>query len=815
MDKSSVLIVEDERIIAFDLQDQLQRLGYHVLDVVSNGEDALQRAAQLRPAIVLMDIFIEGEIDGIDTARQVYGRFRIPVVFLTAFSGDNLVQRATTALPFGYLTKPFDTRELHATLQVALARSVAQAALEHTEERLRLALQAAELLVWEREVAAGTLAIDSARPDAFGGFLAAPLDTWQKLLDRIHPDDRTLLTARAQGALTHGAQFEVVLRTTDESSRCVELFAKTFAVPEGTAPRMIGVLRDVTDRQRAQEKLRQASVVYETIVEAIMILDHEGSIVSVNPAFTTLTGYDLEEVAGRNAAQLLQARRHTDAMSTYLREAVDRQWHGQIHCRRKDGTVVPVWQSVGTAGEKSDVAKYHVVALTDITALRKAEDELRHLSRHDPLTGLPNRLHLKDLMNLALERSRDGKGQCAVVFVDLDGFKTINDTLGHAAGDTLLQGIAGRLRSELRRSDIAARLGGDEFVVVLGDVPSKEEAARLVTKILESVSRPIRLGAQSLTVSASAGIALFPRDGEDADALLRASDLAMYRAKARGRDKVAFYAHEFQSAPVDRLAVEQGLRRAVAQGEFELHYQPIVSLRDGTLTGLETLLRWRQGGDTLVTPDQFIGVAESTGLIDPIGHWVFLNACLHASKWIKSGSAMRLTINVSPRQLAIADVPFQIREALHRSRFPPQNLELEITESALHANEGNSYQLEELRRLGVSITIDDFGTGYSSLSTLQQLPVDRIKIDQSFIKGVASNGHDYAIVQAICDMCQTLGMRVVAEGVETIDQLARLQKIDCHEVQGFLFSKAVAVESVNDLMRRESEWQALLSGSVP
>lgn len=808
MTDADILIVEDERIIAFDLKEQLQGLGYHVVDVVSSGREALRSIENHRPAIVLMDIYIEGSIDGIDTARQVYGRYRIPVVFLTAFTGDALLRRASETLPFGYLTKPFDLRELHATVQVALARSLAQLALEQSEERLQLALHAANLVVWEWSPADGSLVMHGANVKALQEQLGSSLETWAQLLAFVQAEDRVLLEDQARAALSSGGQFQLCFRLTGADARVcwIELYAKVFIVAEGVPARIIGAMRDVTTLRGAQDKLQQAAVVYETIAEAIMILDEKGCIVSVNPAFALMTGYVENEVLGRDAAQLLQARRHSDGGLSRTKAGVDQQWQGQSHYRRRNGSIVAVWQSIGVLEGRSGSPVRYVVALSDISALRQAEEELRHLACHDPLTGLPNRLHLKDLMTQALTHAQTEKSQCAIVFLDLDGFKTINDSLGHALGDSLLQAVAGRIRANLRRSDIAARLGGDEFVIVLGEIPGPEEASRSVRKMLQALAVPFEIGAQQLSVSASAGVALYSRDGEDAETLLRAADAAMYRAKTQGKARHTFFSREFAVHSDERLAIEQGLRRAIQQQELELHFQPIISMHDGKLAGLEALMRWRHPKEGLISPARFIGVAEETGLIDPIGNWLFLNACTQAAKWIRSGMSIRLTLNVSPRQLTITDVPFQVRNALHLTQFPPQNLELEITESTLQSFEHNASQLEDLRQLGVSISIDDFGTGYSSLSALRQLPIDRLKIDRIFVTDMPRNAHDVAIVEAICAMGHTLGFQVIAEGVETVEQLDLLRRIGCHEVQGFLFSEPLPGSELARLFIARPSW---------
>ena len=548
MQNVDILVVEDERIIALDLQDQLVGLGYSVPAIVSNGADAMRLAEQLRPTIVLMDVFIEGDMDGIETAEELYRRFRIPVVFLTAYSGEQLLERATGTMPFGYLLKPFETRELHATLQVALARRNAEIALERSEQRLALALRSSDLAVFEWDVDSGRVDIHGVVPAIARAFTPTKPARWDDLVARILPGDRPVLARAVGSALRDGGHVSLHLRTLEPWAQVGWIEFAADAHPAGPAggPRLIGTLRDIGERRRAEERLHQAGVVYDTIAEAIMIVDREGRVVSVNPAFRELTGFDEEDIAGNPVDYFLKARRHADAAILQDVDAGGTRWKGEGHCRRKDGSIFPVWQSVGVVRDMDGIATHYVVALSDISALRKIEEDLEYLAHHDVLTGLPNRHRLTLLIDQQLSSAARSGGACAVVFLDLDGFKPINDSRGHAVGDLILTTLARRIRQALRSTDVAARWGGDEFVLVLGEIGSPRDAAHSIAKLLRLLAEPIDSEpGEPVVVTASAGIALGPGDELDAEALLRLADSAMYRAKSRGPGRLAFHDPRF------------------------------------------------------------------------------------------------------------------------------------------------------------------------------------------------------------------------------------------------------------------------------
>jgi diguanylate cyclase (GGDEF)-like protein/PAS domain S-box-containing protein len=584
MKQASILVVEDERIVAFDLKQQLEALGYRVAAVVPSGELAVEKAAELKPDLVLMDIHLEGAMDGVEAAERIHACLRIPVIFLTAYAEDETLSRAQASLPFGYLIKPLEVREVHATIQMALVRRAAEVAVESSEERLQLALDAAELDVWEWNAATGQVSLAGHHIDALFGSAPEPVsETHDAFLARVHPENRGAIERALQEALTQGSPLNLVFRYLRSTGQAgwLEAHAQVYSGTVGTAARLVGVVKDITERKQMEEQLRQAEVVFETTAEGIFIMDEAQRIASVNPAFTAITGYRPEEALGQDPDELLHARRHSDQFYPQLEATLQGQWQGETYCRRKNGEVFPALESVSVVRDAEGVITHYVAVFADITAIRRAEKQLQHLAHHDPLTGLPNRLLFNDRLDQTLEWARRERQRCALLFFDLDGFKVINDTLGHGCGDLLLQALAARIKVALRRSDTVARLGGDELVVIMADIAQAQDGARLARKLLETLAAPVELVGERIAMSASVGISVYPDDGTDRHALLRAADTAMYSAKAQGRNRFCFHTEEMAVRALERLGIEQGLKRARDPG---LH---------GSLSTASRAQRWR------------------------------------------------------------------------------------------------------------------------------------------------------------------------------------------------------------------------------
>ncbi|MDA0191128.1 MAG: EAL domain-containing protein, partial [Proteobacteria bacterium] len=561
---------------------------------------------------------------------------------------------------------------------------------------------------------------------------------------------------------------------------------------------------DITARCQAEERLQLAEKVFDNSPDAIMITDRDNRIVSVNEAFTLITGYAPDEVLGGNP-RLLASGRHDDAFYAAMWRALREHghWAGEIWDRRKSGEIYPKWMTINAVADRqSGELTHYVTMFSDITERKSSEERIHYLAHHDVLTGLPNRFTLGARLDQALVDARRHQWEVAVLFVDLDRFKIINDTLGHHIGDRLLIEVARRFSAVVRESDIVARLGGDEFVIVLPDLAGHADAATVAGKIIASLAVPVRIDDHELHTSPSIGISLFPTDGSDSDTILRNADTAMYHAKSLGRNNFQFYAEEMNRSTRERLDIERRLRQALARDEFELHYQPQFDTRAHRIAGVEALLRWNAGTGIPLGPDRFIPIAEESGLIVTLGEWVLRTACRQMKQWIDAGlPPLRVAVNVSPRQLHRQNFPEQVAAALAESGLPAHLLELEITESAvMEEPEEARAILVRLKEMGITLAIDDFGTGYSSLAYLKRFPIDHLKIDRSFVTDIERDANDAAIVVSIIALARSLGLKTIAEGVESDAQLALLREHGCDELQGYLFSRPLPAAAARDYL---------------
>lgn len=552
--------------------------------------------------------------------------------------------------------------------------------------------------------------------------------------------------------------------------------------------------RDVTSERRAAQTMRLYARVFENSGDAIVICDEQNRIVSANPAFTEITGYRLEEVLGKNP-RLLSSGKHPPSFYAQLWTALSQtgHWQGEIWNRRKSGEVYPEWVSIDAVKDSAGAITNYVAIFSDISEVKSSEERITWLAHHDSLTGLPNRVLLRERLDMSLSLAQRERQALAVLLVDLDGFKTVNDSLGHHSGDELLKVVAQRLKDVVRSSDTVSRMGGDEFVVLLPGLRDGSETLRVVANVHAAVATPIHLGAREMTMTASIGISMFPDDGTTLDELLSHADAAMYTAKESGRNTSRFFTEDMNVRALDRLVLVHALRRAQERGEFHLVYQPQRTIECGPIIGVEALLRWVSPDLGSVPPDRFITVAEEAGLIRPIGEWVLRTACERAKAW-----NFPVAINVSPVQLQHPDLYASVIQALKDTGLPPHMLELEITESAVMRDPVASTEtLRRFKRAGIQLTLDDFGTGYSSLSYLKRFPLDRLKIDRSFVRELLDDTNDQAIVRAVIAVGHALHLRVLAEGVETQAQLDMLRLLGCDEIQGYFLGRPDAPEKID------------------
>ncbi len=578
----------------------------------------------------------------------------------------------------------------------------------------------------------------------------------------------------------------------------------------------VTITADISERKRAEEGLRLSARVFDSSNDGIMITAPDTTILAVNRAFSRITGFAEAEALGKTP-RLLQSGWQDAAFYQAMWETLEKtgHWRGEIWDRRKDGEMYAQWTSISAVKDAEGAITHYVAVLTDITARKIAEERLDHLASHDPLTDLPNRTLFHERARRALLRAKRSGEMVAVLFLDLDNFKNINDTLGHYVGDLLLQETARRLKASLRGHDTVARQGGDEFTILLEDLRDPQEAAVVAQKLLAVFDRPFLPEGNEVFVTASLGINLFPKDADNLDDLLRNADVAMYHAKEAGRNSYRFYSADLNVGARERLELETGLRKAIERGEMLLHYQPQFDLASGRVTGVEALLRWQHPERGLLTPGSFIPIAESTGLIGPIGEWVLEEACRQNKAWQAAGlKRLSVAVNLSARQFLEGRFPGTIRGVLERTALDPRYLDLELTETMLMHDIGATARiLHGLRELGVILSIDDFGTGHSSLNYLKRFPVHRMKIDQSFVRGVHTDSEDAAIARAIISLGHGLGLKVVAEGVESAEQLAYVRAEGCDEVQGFHLARPMSAADLQAFLERNQTAAALRGGT--
>ena len=558
--------------------------------------------------------------------------------------------------------------------------------------------------------------------------------------------------------------------------------------------------------------IRKLSRVVEQSPVAIIITDTAGTIEYVNPRFTQLTGYAFAEAVSKKP-HILKSGETTAEEYGRLWETVSEggEWWGEFHNRKKNGDLVWVSASISPITDGAGKITHFIAFQEDITEQKLAGETIRQMAYYDTLTGLPNRSLFNELMQRALAQAHRHNRLLAVLFLDLDRFKVINDTLGHAVGDQLLQAAAQRLKECCRRDrDTVARRGGDEFIILLPDIDDVQEAVRVAQKIIDAFSLAFVLPHIELFISTCIGISISPHDGKDTETLIKNADMAMYRAKEQGRNRYHLYTSAMDVQAFHRLTMENSLRRALQREEFLLYYQPKVNIKTGRIVCIEALVRWQHPELGLILPQQFIPLAEDTGLIVPLGEWVLRTACSQNKAWQKADfTPMRVAVNLSPRQFQQPNLAEMVEHALAEADLAPAWLELEVTESIMMQNmEKTIGTLRRLSNLGIHISIDDFGTGYSSLSYIKKLPVQTLKIDQSFVSDITINLDDAAIATAVITLAQSLRLNVIAEGVETLEQMELLDGLNCPEMQGYFFSRPLPASKITDLLA-DRQWPNL------
>jgi diguanylate cyclase (GGDEF)-like protein/PAS domain S-box-containing protein len=678
--------------------------------------------------------------------------------------------------------------------------------LRRNGERLITAQRIAQLGSWEIDIATMQVTCSG---ELFRIFEIPPVEggaPYEEFFIQIHPEDRAVVDKTIKDSITlnQPSKLKHRLEMSDGRIKYVLECWETEFGKGGEPLRIIGTSQDISLQHETEAQMQLLASAVQYSGEAILISDVNNIIITVNPAFSRLTGYSAEEAIGRNPRFLSAGRTTPEEYARMWKGILERGfWQGEIWDRRKDGGTYPKWISISLIRDDEGKTLYYIAHFTDISSERATEERLHHIAHHDILTGLLNRLSLKGRMDQALATARRDGSRVAVMFIDLDRFKVINDTLGHHVGDELLIEVAKRLRESVRDSDVVARLGGDEFVIMLSGIDHTSSVALVAEKLVVSVGVSCQIGGYDLYTSPSIGIAIFPTDGSDGETLMKNADAAMYHAKTAGRNNFQFFDAKMNDAALDRLKTEHALRQALAHEEFRLHFQPIIDVASGRVAAVEALVRWQHPEKGLLAPASFIGIAEETGLIQPLGEWVLWAASRQLAEFYAAGIAdVKMGINISAIQMRNGNLPLLARGVIEAYGLKATDLIFEITESvAMEQPEETVRILDILHSMGVIVAIDDFGTGYSSLGYLRMFPLKHLKLDRSFVEEIGDDTDGSVICDATIGLAHNLGLKVVAEGVETVAQLDYLRGRGCDLVQGYLYSRPIPADEAIAFIR--------------
>ncbi len=623
-------------------------------------------------------------------------------------------------------------------------------------------------------------------------------------------DDFARVMAR-DGVVT---DFQAQVYRRDRTTIWIEESARCVRSRQGHILYYEGMVTDITVRMASEEKIRLLATVFESVSEGILVVDRNLKVCAANQAYLNITGHQRESILGRPPLLSTPGFDESGLIERICADAdITGHWRGELNCVRPDYVPFSAWISVTTVRAPSGDTEFFVLACSDITERKQQEERIRYQANFDGLTNLPNRRMLHERLEQAIRLAASANERVAVAFLDLNRFKQVNDSLGHRAGDELLKQVARRLRSTCGASDTIGRYGGDEFVMIVPNIGERFSASYLAEKLLYAFSDPFPLPERELYCSPSIGIAFYPTDADNADGLIRCADLAMYHTKRSAPQRFSLYMPEMRLQSVQRLDLEHDIRHAILRQEFHLHYQPKFDFETGRIAGAEALIRWPHPTIGQIPPTDFIPVAEDTGQISHIGEWTLRQACQQAQLWRHNGIDLDvMAVNLSPRQFHDSGLVRLVRQILDETGMPPDRLELELTEGAMMVDMGRAVEtLRRLKGLGVRLAIDDFGTGYSSLAYLKRFPIDTLKIDRSFVRDIANNATDTAIIDTIIGLACSLGFSVVAEGVETAEQALILMERNCRYSQGYLFCKPVPPEVFAEHFRRcdHEPWSGL------
>ncbi|MBU2642250.1 MAG: EAL domain-containing protein [Gammaproteobacteria bacterium] len=818
---TTVLLIEDDSADARLIQDALTGSGNSLFHVewVSRLADALERLGSERFEVVLLDLSLP-DSQGLEAFDQVFQA--APDSLILVLSGLTDEETALQAMERGahdYFSKGHvDAHWLPRALRYVIDRKAARGALQSSEERFRAMSDASPLGIFVSDAEGECVYTNAAYHTISGLTLEQTLGTnWSTA---IHPEDRERVLAEWRNAAHGQAPFQTEFRFLQEDESIVWTRVNSAAMLDGKKWfGLVQTVEDITGRKSAEfvlktaeeslfEEKERAQVTLNSIGDAVMTTDIQGRVTYLNLVAETMTGWSCKDALGRPITEVfhvLDGTTRLAAANPMLRAMADDESVGlgtDSVLVRRDGFESAIEDSAAPIHNRDGKVVGAVIVFHDVSESRAMALEMAHLAQHDFLTSLPNRLLLTERFAHAIKMAQRNRKQVGLMFIDLDNFKHINDSLGHAVGDQLLQSVANRLVECVRTTDTVCRQGGDEFVILLAEISQPQDAAQVAASLQAALDIPHLVDGNELHISLSVGISIFPDDGTRVDALMQNADTAMYHAKASGRNNFQFFKAEMNTRAVHRQMIECSLRRALKQNEFMLHYQPKIDLATGAMTGAEALIRWQDPDLGITYPAQFIPIAEENGLIVPIGRWVLREACRQVQAWLDSGlPAVPVAVNISAVEFRHDSFLKWLALILKETGLAPHYLQLELTESILmHDAESSASVLEALKIMGVKLAIDDFGTGYSSLSYLKRFPIDTLKIDQSFVRDIVTDADDATIVAAVIGMGKNLKQRVIAEGVETHEQLAFLQARHCDEGQGFHFSHPVSAERFAHLL---------------
>jgi len=808
MNSSRILVVEDESIVALDIRSRLDSLGYELVGLATTGEQAVAAAEKTHPDLILMDIKLKGEMDGIEAADQILSCLDIPIIFLTAFADELTLERAKITEPFGYILKPFDERELSTNIQMALYKHQMQKKLKEREEYYRALIENSSDVISILDHN-GIICYQGPSAERVLGYKPEE-QIGKNVVEFLHPEDAPALLKRFAQAIQEQVLLKAVryrFRHKDGSWRVLE----SLGCNRLDDPVVAGVVfnsRDITDRVAAEAALRESEERYNLAAQGandgIWDWDLRTKHLYFSPRWKSMLGYQDGEIG--NSQEDLFRHIHPDDEDQVGLD-ISAHLNGQsLHFTRehrmlhKDGSIRWVLTRGLAVRDSNGVAYRMAGSMTDITDQKNAMDQLQYHALYDTLTDLPNRALLMERLDRCIKQaSRQGNYHFATLYLDLDSFKLINESLGHSAGDQLLLCTAHTLKNCLQESDTIARLASDEFVILMEEIHDLNDAVRGVERIQEELKSPLNLCGQTVFVSASIGIVLGHPAYETAGEMLRDASIAMYQAKLQGKSRFVVFRPTMRLRAKTRLEMESDLRSALERRELQIHYQPILSLLDNRVLGFEALARWAHPKNGFIPPAEFIPMAEESGQIIEIGLWVMHEACRQIKTWqsrFPTSPPLTISINVSVRQITYPPFIEQVEQALRATGLDARSLHLEITEGIfLENSEAAKTALINLHAMGIHIFIDDFGTGYSALSYLNSFPVDAIKIDRSFISQLEYGDPESGIVNSILRLADEMKIKVIAEGIETAGQLSWLRSHRCRYAQGYYFSKPMDRET--------------------